>query len=117
VQQQGAMKKHVVLPQAMSIHALHTGMHQHAPGHPDHPQHHRDPFHQFEGLLGVLVVVHLAAFGFWCYLLYASRKRKQEKAAAVGGSSSVPGASSKLGDWRSPRDVLKAYQKAHLGKS
>jgi hypothetical protein len=55
-----------------------------------------------------LLQVHLVAFGFWCYLLYASRKRKE--------GSSAASVARQLADWRSPRDVLKAYQKAHIGK-
>jgi hypothetical protein len=53
------MVKQVVLPQALSIHSIHHGMHRTQSSH--HAGPHKDPFHQFEGLLLILVVVSPAA--------------------------------------------------------
>jgi len=87
---------------AAGAHSMHPlpGMHQ------THP-HHSDPFHQFEGLLMALVFIHVAAFVFWFYLLYVSKRKKALAMESVSNSA----AAQKLTDWRSPKDVLKAYQK------
>jgi hypothetical protein len=116
------MVKPVVLPQGNTTHQKHAAFSAGAAGahsmhplpgmHHTHP-HHTDPFHQFEGLLLALVFIHVAAFAFWCYLLYASKRRK---ALAMESVSNSAAAAQKLTDWRSPKDVLKAYQKKQKTK-
>lgn len=109
-------KKHVVLPKGV---------------HPQHvTPHHTDALHQWEGLLVILVFVHLVAFLFWGWLLYRSRDGKAKRAgvasagqgssgAGRNGSSGVAAAGSapaKKLEWRTPRDILSAYNKQRLGK-
>lgn len=85
--------KQVVLPQGLSIHEEQT---------------HKDPWHQFEGLVFILIGIHVAAFAFWCYLLYKSKRNAKDSSAKPADSSS---------DWRTPKDILRAYHKAQIGKS
>jgi hypothetical protein len=60
-----------------------------------------------------LVAIHVAAFAFWCWLLWSSRKRQQGN----GGSSSGSGGMSGSGiASRSTKDILRAYHKSSLGK-
>ena len=73
-----------------------------------HHHHYHDPWLQWEGLVVILVGVHLVAFCYWCWLLYASREKK--RGGQLGGTA-VP-AANKF-EWRTPRDVLKA----RLGKA
>lgn len=94
------MVKQVVLPQGLS------SPHEHS--------HSKDPWHQFEGLVFVLIFVHVAAFAFWCYLLYKSRAKRNEASSSGGSSGKAAGKAVAAG--RSPKDILKAYQKAQLGK-
>jgi hypothetical protein len=94
------MPKQVVLPEGLSS---------------PHNQHHsKDPWHQFEGLVFALIVIHMAAFAFWCYLLYKSRSKRAEGSSS--GSSRGKSAAGQ-GEWKSPKEILKAYQKAQLGKA
>jgi hypothetical protein len=82
---------------------------------PQHQQH-KDAWHQFEGLVFALVFIHVAAFAFWCYLLYKSKASRAE--AAKGGlKAAAAAAATAVGDGKSPKDILKAYQKAQLGKA
>lgn len=86
----------VVLPQGLSDHHAHV---------------HQDGWHHMEGLVVALVLIHVLAFIYWCYLLYASkkpllRKKKTESYRDV-----------KSAEWRTPKEVLAAYKKARLGKS
>ncbi|KAI8475196.1 MAG: hypothetical protein J3K34DRAFT_465124 [Monoraphidium minutum] len=93
--------RHVVLPQGLGAAPAKPGQHPH------------DAWHQFEGLVFVLVGVHVAAFAFWCWLLWASRKAKDAAAAAGGGG--VGGAGGGAAS-RSTRDILRAYNKSIMGK-
>lgn len=85
---------------------------------------HKDAWHQFEGLVFVLIGIHVAALAFWGYLLYASRERKRAKLAAAaksgakaGGGGGASGSAVAGGaDWRTPKEIMRAYQKQHLGK-
>lgn len=100
-------KQHVVLPQTQHLYPQH--------------QQHKDAWHQFEGLVFALIFIHIAAFAFWCYLLYKSRASRAEKAGNVkaggkAGSAAAAGTAAG-GDWKSPKEILKAYQKAQLGKA
>lgn len=99
-------KQHVVLP-----HQQHHLYPQH-----QQQQQHKDAWHQFEGLVFALVMIHVAAFAFWCYLLYKSKAARAD-AAAKGGARTGKPAAATGGDWKAPKDILKAYQKAQLGKS
>lgn len=87
--------RHVVLPQGLGATPVRPGGHQ-------------DAWHQFEGLVFILVAIHVAAFAFWCWLLWSSRKAKEAAASAAASASAAPG--------RSTRDVLRAYHKTTLGK-
>lgn len=95
----------VVLPQGLSGH---------------HTQAHKDAWHQWEGLVVILVAIHLVAFVFWCYLLYASkeRRRKEGKGGGNGGiaRSAALHTSRGAAEWRSPREILAQFEKARLGK-
>jgi hypothetical protein len=75
---------------------------------------------QFEGLVFVLVAIHVAAFAFWCWLLWSSRRAKEAAAAAAAGASTAAGgggAGTGAGAaGRSTRDMLRAYHKSTLGK-
>jgi hypothetical protein len=57
------------------------------------------------------VAIHVAAFAFWCWLLWSSRRAKQAGDAVTPSPSS--GA---LAAGRTTRDVLRAYHKSSLGK-
>lgn len=63
-----------------------------------------------EGLVVALVLIHVLAFIYWCYLLYASKipllRKKTESYRDVKGA-----------EWRTPKEVLAAYKKARLGKA
>ena len=101
-----ATKQHVVLPQTQHMYP----QHQH--------EQHKDAWHQFEGLVFALIVIHVAAFAFWCYLLYKSRASKAEAASgAKGVKAGAAAAATAAGGIKSPKDILKAYQKAQLGKA
>lgn len=86
---------------------------------------HPDPWHQWEGLVAGLVGIHILALGFWCYLLYVSRDKNKKGSKRSGGvvssiastfTSREGGASGKSAEWRSPREILSAYNKQLLGK-
>lgn len=78
----------------------------------------KDPWHQFEGLVFVLISIHVAALGFWCWLLWKSRATKRAAdGAGSGAKASKAAAAAAQSDWRSPRDILRAYQKTSLGKA
>jgi hypothetical protein len=122
-----AKKKHLVLQHHQHAHELYP-QHNH-PAHAAHQQQaQHDAWHQFEGLVFVLIFIHMAAFAFWCWLLYKSRASKAAAAAENGGRGSSggrqalaggaprPGAAA-AGEGRTTRDILKAYQKAQLGKA
>jgi hypothetical protein len=115
----GAARLHVVLPQGLDPHHV-------TPHHSHHLR--RDAWHQWEGLVLVLVLVHLLALAFWASLLYSTRANRQGRAgsgsgaaaskrgaAAAAGSAAAAGAAQPQ-KWRTPRDVLLSYQKARLGK-
>lgn len=96
------MVKQLILPQGLSE--------------PHDPHAHtKDPWHQFEGLVFALIFIHMAAFAFWCYLLYKSRAKRADNSS--GGSKGSKPAAAPQADWKSPKEILKAYQKAQLGKS
>ena len=59
-----------------------------------------------------LVAIHFAAFGFWCWLLWSSRRAE----AANGGSGSGARGGAGASGSQSARDLLRAYQKSSLGK-
>lgn len=88
-------KRTVVLPEGPAGHPLHA---------------HKDPWHQLEGIVFVLIAVHLSAFLYWCYLLYVSRQAKKRR------MDTNPEAA-KAHDWRTPRDILGSYEKNRLGKT
>lgn len=98
------MVKQVVLPQGLTLQ------------HSDHTQHARDPWHQFEGLVFALISIHVAAFAFWCYLLYKSRVKRVDNSSG-GSSSKGSRPATAAADWKSPKEILKAYQKSQLGKA
>lgn len=84
---------------------------------------HKDAWHQFEGLVFVLIGIHVAALAFWGYLLYASRERKRARQAASKVNSQAGSASamsctapSSTSEWRTPKEIKRAYQKQHIGK-
>ncbi|GLC44803.1 hypothetical protein PLESTB_001212400 [Pleodorina starrii] len=90
----------------------------------EHEHHHKDAWHQFEGLVVVLVACHAVAFLFWAWLLYKTR-RANGAAAGGGGSAGSKGAKGKASparkttpafEWRTPREILLAQQKAKMGK-
>lgn len=85
---------------------------------PQHQQQHKDAWHQFEGLVFALVFIHMAAFAFWAYLLYKSKSARAD--AAAGGKGGVKAGAAAVatavGVGKSPKEILKAYQKAQLGK-
>ena len=62
----------------------------------------------------VLVAVHVAAFGFWCWLLWSSRRNKQQDDGGRNGAASAGSSATAAG--RSTRDILRAYHKSTLGK-
>lgn len=100
-------RQHVVLPQGLDPH--HVTLHGHR----------RQQWEQWEGLVLVLVLVHLVALAFWASLLYSTREQRRAKrgdAAAGRDSSRVAGAAAQPQRWRTPRDVLLSAQKARLGK-
>lgn len=112
----GAARLHVVLPQGLDPHHV-------TPHHSHHLR--RDAWHQWEGLVLVLVLVHLLALAFWASLLYSTRANRQsrasggaaaKRAAATAAASSAAAAAQQPQKWRTPRDVLLSYQKARLGK-
>ncbi|MEW5297221.1 MAG: hypothetical protein WDW38_006045 [Sanguina aurantia] len=105
-------KRSVVLPQDKHSdrHVVHT---------------HPDPWHQWEGLVAALVAMHIVALAFWCYLLYVSRDGKKKGGKRPGAVSSLAstfgsregsGAGGRSTEWRSPREILSAYNKQLLGK-
>lgn len=104
-------KQHMVLQHHQHEHHLYPQ--------PQHQQEgHKDAWHQFEGLVFALIFIHVAAFGFWAYLLYKSRAARAD--TAKGGNKAAAGAagSTAAGTFgKSPKDILKAYQKAQLGKA
>eukprot|EP00798_Chlamydomonas_sp_ICE-L_P004392 gene4392-14518_t len=59
-------------------------VHQDLSGH--HTVAHQDPWHQWEGLVFVLLVIHILALVFWSYVLYKERSRKK---TGKGGSGKV----------------------------
>lgn len=87
---------------------------------------HPDPWQQWEGLVAGLVGVHIIALGFWCYLLYVSRDKNKKGSKRSGGvvssiastfaSREGGGQAGKSAEWRSPREILSAYNKQLLGK-
>lgn len=95
-------RQHVVLPQGLDPH--HVTPHGHR----------RQQWEQWEGLVLVLVLVHLVALAFWASLLYSTRQAKRGEAA--GRDARGAGAAAQPQRWRTPRDVLLAAQKARLGK-
>lgn len=97
--------QHVVLPQNQHMYPQH--------------QQHKDAWHQFEGLVFALIFIHVAAFAFWCYLLYKSKAARSEaaKGRAKSSTGAAAAAATAAGDWKSPKEILKAYQKAQLGKA
>jgi hypothetical protein len=98
-------KQHVVLPHSEHLYPQHTQ--------------HKDAWHQFEGLVFALVMIHVAAFAFWCYLLYKSKAaRAADGSGPKGGvKAGAAAAATAAGDWKTPKEILKAYQKAQLGKA
>jgi hypothetical protein len=89
----------------------------------EHEHHHKDAWHQFEGLVVVLVACHGVAFLFWAWLLY--KTRRASLAAGGGGARGAGGPRGAKGqarkttpasEWRTPREILLAQQKAKLGK-
>lgn len=102
-------KQHVVLPHSQH-HQLYPQQHQ--------PASHKDAWHQFEGLVFALVMIHVAAFAFWCYLLYKSKAARAEAAGTGKGGvkAGAAAAATAAGVGKSPKEILKAYQKAQLGK-
>jgi hypothetical protein len=64
--------------------------------------------HQLASILSVLVGIHLVALAYWMYLLYLSRDKRKRAAAKAKGDSSPA--------WRTPKDIMREYQKAQIGK-
>lgn len=66
----------------------------------------------------MLVAIHVAAFAFWCWLLWASRRSKGGGDGGPSGALAAAAAAAASFDGvRSTRDVLRAYQKSRYGKS
>lgn len=75
-----------------------------------------------------LVALHVAAFAFWCFLLWKTRRAKDggggsggpsgsgSGAYAGAGASAVSGSGGSSGTGRSARDILRAYHKSSIGK-
>lgn len=90
----------------------------------EHVHHHKDAWHNFEGLVVVLVACHAVAFLFWAWLLYKTRRAGVSSTptgakAAGKGKGSTPGHLHKTTpafEWRTPREILLAQQKAKMGK-
>lgn len=105
-------KRKVVLPEGLA-------------GHHSIP-HHGDPWHQWEGFVVILVLLHIAVLAFYSYVLYRERRDKRERRRVAGGSSVIKGegirgtsgaakaVSSPLSGWRTPKDIL---EKQRLGKA
>ena len=81
----------------------------HGQGHAAHPAE-RDPdsWAHLSSILTVLVAVHAVALAYWLYLLFISRERRKQRARERG--EEAPPA------WRTPKDIMREYQKAQLGK-
>ncbi|GIL92294.1 hypothetical protein Vretimale_18447 [Volvox reticuliferus] len=91
----------------------------------EHEHHHKDTWHQFEGLVVVLVACHALAFLFWAWLLYKTRRVSSTASGGsrVGGKGtgkSTPANHARKTtpafEWRTPRDILLSQQKAKMGK-
>ncbi|KXZ41885.1 hypothetical protein GPECTOR_252g632 [Gonium pectorale] len=102
----------------------------------EHPP--KDAWHQFEGLVVVLVAIHALAFLFWAWLLYKTRRAGGNTVKAVAGAGAGAGSGARSGkwskssggsgppaatsprrtapafEWRTPREIL-AQQRAKAG--
>jgi heme/copper-type cytochrome/quinol oxidase subunit 2 len=65
-----------------------------------------DTWHHLSSILTVLVVVHAVALAYWLYLLFASRERRKQQGK---DKEEAPA-------WRTPKDIMREYQKQQLGK-
>eukprot|EP00195_Chlamydomonas_chlamydogama_P006447 CAMPEP_0202899974 /NCGR_PEP_ID=MMETSP1392-20130828/9359_1 /ASSEMBLY_ACC=CAM_ASM_000868 /TAXON_ID=225041 /ORGANISM="Chlamydomonas chlamydogama, Strain SAG 11-48b" /LENGTH=122 /DNA_ID=CAMNT_0049586279 /DNA_START=332 /DNA_END=700 /DNA_ORIENTATION=- len=98
-------KRKVVLPEGLSGH---------------HTLPHHDPWHQWEGLVVILVVVHLMALVFYVWVLYSGDAAKRRSGKEHGSRASSQHKLSgpwRSTEWRSPKEILAAYQKQRLGKT
>ncbi|PNW88077.1 hypothetical protein CHLRE_01g013200v5 [Chlamydomonas reinhardtii] len=90
----------------------------------EHEHHPKDGWQIFElDLVVILVACHGIAFVFFAWLLYRTRRgvpgtRTGGKwAPGSAGSSREPSRKGTTGfEWRTPREILAAQQKARLGK-
>lgn len=82
--------------------------------------HHADPWHQWEGFVVILVLLHVAVLAFYAWVLYHDKKDKKDRKKAGYKEGKAPSAKPSshssggiMAAWRTPKDIL---QKQRLGK-
>ncbi|GAX82391.1 hypothetical protein CEUSTIGMA_g9819.t1 [Chlamydomonas eustigma] len=109
-------KRKVVLPEGLSGH-------HHIP--------HHDPWHQWEGLIVILVILHIGVLLFYAWILMEDKKKEKKQRSMHssiedrnrkgGGTFSLRGGTlgnspANKNEWRTPKEILASYQKQRLGK-